>query len=141
MVWHRFSNTSNGLVDLCTVESFPHPWLDFGLDLGGQPLAWLGCLSNISHALGSNHTVWDGIPAVCFMGNGCFGFGLGHWQVRHHGGDGGLDYCTWFLGEDLPLVALSHEPVSRCSVHGSPLAPSFCRLHLECMLRQHDERV
>jgi hypothetical protein len=77
LVWLRFSNTSNGLVDLCTVGSFPHPWLDFGLDLGGQPLAWLGCLINVSHALGSNPTVWDGIPAVCFMGNGWFGSGLG----------------------------------------------------------------
>jgi hypothetical protein len=130
LVWLRFSNTSNGLVDLCTVGSFPHPWLDLGLDFGGQPLAWLGCLINVSHALGSNPTVWDGIPAVCFMGNGWFGSGLGLWHVRHHGGDGFLDNCTWFLGEDLPLVAMSHDPVSRYSVHGFPLAPSFCRCQI-----------
>jgi hypothetical protein len=129
VVCSRFSNTSHGLVDLGTVGTFPHACLDLGLDFCGQPLAWIDCLSNISHARGCNHTVWDGTHAVCFFGNGSFGleFGLGH--VRYHGGDGCMDYCMRFLGEDLPLVALPHDTVSRCSIHGFPRDRSFRRLH------------
>jgi hypothetical protein len=53
VVCSRFSNTSHGLVDLGTVGTFPHACLDLALDFCGQPLAWIDCLSNISHARGA----------------------------------------------------------------------------------------
>jgi hypothetical protein len=129
VVCSRFSNTSHSLVDLGTIGTFPPSCLDLGLDFGDQPLAWIDCLSNISHALGCNHMVWDGTHAVCFFGNGSFGLGFGLGNVRYHGGDSCMDYCCWFLGEDLPLVALPHDTVSRCSIHGFPRDRSSCRLH------------
>jgi hypothetical protein len=120
VVCSRFPNTSHGLVDLGTVGAFPQACLDLGLDFGDQPLAWFDCLSNISHARGCNHTVWGGTHAVCFFGNGSFGLEFGLGQVRCYGSDGCIDYCFWFLGEDLPLVALPQDTVSRCSIHGLP---------------------
>jgi hypothetical protein len=71
-----------------------------------------------------------GFPPFASWGMVVLASELGLWQVRHHGGDGGMDYCIWFLGEDLPLVALPHDTVSRCSVHGFPLDRSFRRLHV-----------
>jgi hypothetical protein len=129
VVCHRFSNTSHGLVDLGTVGAFPHACLDLDLDFCGQPLAWLDCLDNISHARECNRTVWGGTHAVGFLGNGSFGleFGLGH--LRYHDGDACMDYCFWFLGEDLPLGALPHDTGSRCSIHGFPRDRSSRRLH------------
>jgi hypothetical protein len=129
VVCHRFSNTSHGLVDLGTVGAFPHACLDLALDFCGQPLAWLECWDNISHARECNHTVWGGTHAVCFFGNGSFGLEFGLGQVRGYGIDGCMDYCFWFLGEDLPLVALPQDTFSRCSIHGFPRDRSSRRLH------------
>jgi hypothetical protein len=94
-----------------------------------NPLLGLIAWSNISHARECNHTVWDGTHAVGFVGNGSFGleFGLGH--VRYHDGVGCMDYCMRFLGEDLPLGALPHDTVSRCSIHGFPRDRSSRRLN------------
>jgi hypothetical protein len=83
VVCHRFSNTSHGLVDLGTVGAFPHACLDLALDFCGQPLAWLECWDNISHARECNHTVWGGTH--CCGKAWSLGFGL-HFRLPQHCG-------------------------------------------------------